>query len=68
MAFIDSGKGADKESQYQKMKKRMENLEQSKITIRIPTHIAKKFKRKLCEDETNANQFLLGMILKYIEK
>lgn len=68
MAFIESGKAFDKEKHYKKMKTMMENMDRTKCTIRIPTHIFKKFKRKLLENSKTANDFLNDMILKYIEK
>ena len=68
MAFIESGQKIDKEKQYKKMKKTMENMERTKITVRIPTHIYKKFKVKLVNEGLTANQFLLDIILNYIEK
>lgn len=68
MAFIESGQGVDKEKHRKKMKRYMENMDRTKFTIRIPTHILKKLKKKLMEEDSNVNQLLNDMILKYIDK
>jgi|GEM_PF-5685862 hypothetical protein len=68
MALINAEEAkAEKERKYQKLKKMSENMDRTKFTIRIPTHILKKFKKKLLEENTNANEFLNAMILKFID-
>jgi predicted DNA binding CopG/RHH family protein len=67
MAFIESGKGFNKEDHQKKMKRYMGNKDRTKFTIRIPNGSLKKLKKKLLEDDLNVNQFLNDMILKYIE-
>lgn len=67
MAFIESGQKFDKEKHRIKMKRMMENMDVTRCTIRIPTHIHTKLKLKLAKNRTNMNQVILDMILKYIE-
>lgn len=67
MAFIESGRSIDKEKHRQKMKKLMENMDITRCTVRIPTHIHNKFKLKLLKNRINMKLALLGMILNYIE-
>lgn len=68
MAFIDSGQTFDKKKHRDKMKKTMENMEITKVTARVPTHIFRKFRKKLLENRTSANAFINLMILNLIRK
>lgn len=67
MAFIESGRTFDKEKHHQKMKKLMENMDITRCTVRIPTHIHHKLKIKLAKKRLNMKEALLSMILNYIE-
>jgi hypothetical protein len=68
MAFIESGKSFDKESNHKKMKKRMENMDSIQYPLRIPANIYKKLKVKIANEETNLRAVLLELINKYLEK
>lgn len=67
MAFIESGKGVDKDKQHKRMKKLLENMDVKRCTIRIPTPTYHKFRVKICKNRTNMKDVLHAMILKYIE-
>jgi len=48
MAFINAEQSKiDKEKKYQKLKKQMMNMEVTKCTVRIPTHLYKELKRMI---------------------
>lgn len=68
MAFIESGKTFDKEENYKKMKNKMENLEFSTYLVRIPTHLYKKIKLKLVQEDKKLQPVLLKMLEEYINK
>lgn len=58
---------AEKEREYQKRKKQMENKDVMTYTLRIPTHINLKFKSKLLKERKNMREVLLKAINDYIE-
>lgn len=67
MAFIESGKGFDKEKHYQKMKKMMENMDTVQYPLRIPRNLHKEVKIKIAQEGKNLRELLIDMLLKYIE-
>jgi hypothetical protein len=68
MALILSPNKEDKDKQYKKLKKQMENMDIVRYTIRIPTHIHTKFKTRLSAQRKTMKDFIMEMILKYLDK
>jgi hypothetical protein len=69
MAFINAEQSKiDKEKKYQKLKKQMMNMEVTKCTVRIPTHLYKELKRKLLHNDKTVNGFIMNKVLKYLGK
>ncbi len=68
MAFIESGMTFDKEENYGKMKKRMENMDTTQYPLRIPCGLYKKVKIKLAQDDTKLRTILIHMLEEYIKK
>jgi hypothetical protein len=67
MALIYTNK-PDKEQEYQKLKKRAESMDCMKFTMTIPTHIHKRFKKKLLNESKGMKEYLMEAILKYLER
>jgi hypothetical protein len=68
MAFIESGKAFDKEENYGKMKKRMDNMEIKQYPLRIPKALYKQIKVKLAKEEKTLRSVLIEMLEEYIKK
>jgi capsule polysaccharide modification protein KpsS len=68
MALIESGKEFHKENNHQKLKKRMENMEVTQYTLRIPVNLYKQVKIKLANDSKKLRGVLLEMLEEYIKK
>lgn len=58
---------AQKEAHYKKLKKQGENMDTSCYSLRIPRHIALKFRKKLLDNGKNMKEVLMEYIIKYIE-
>ena len=67
MALIATPNKGNKEKEYKKLKKQMENMDVVRYTVRIPTHIHTKFKTKLSAERRTMKDFLMEMILKYLD-
>jgi predicted HicB family RNase H-like nuclease len=67
MATIDSGKTFDKEENYGKMKKRLENMDYKQYPVRIPTGLHKKLKVKLAKEGKSLSSLLLEAIDEYMK-
>jgi hypothetical protein len=68
MAFIESGKTFDKDENYEKMKKRMDNMDTCQYPLRIPAPLYKKVKMKLVRENTKLRTVLIDMLEEYIKK
>lgn len=68
MAFIESGKTFDKDENYEKMKKRMDNLDVTQYCLRIPTSLHKKVKIKLAKDEKKLRDILIEALESYVKE
>lgn len=68
MAFIESGKSFDKDANYNKMKKRMENMDTIQYPLRIPTAMHKKIKMKAVQNGVAIRWILIEALEKYLEK
>ena len=68
MAFIESGKTYDKDENYEKMKKRMDNLEVNQYPLRIPSHLYKQVKIKLAKEDRKLRSVLIEMLEEYVKK
>lgn len=68
MAFIESGKGYDKEENYEKMKKRMNNMDVVQYPLRIPKPLHKELMVKLAKEGKKLRSVLLEMIDEYLKK
>jgi len=68
MAFIESGKSFNKDDNYEKMKKRMENMDNVQYTLKIPASFYKKIKVKIAQDGVTLKSILIEMLEKYIDK
>lgn len=68
MAFIESGKTPNKDENYIKMKKRMENMDSSNYVLRMPSDIHKKLKIKTAQEGITIKSILLDALDKYLEK
>jgi predicted DNA binding CopG/RHH family protein len=68
MALIESGKSFDKEENYTKMKKRMENMDSVQYPLRVPAHLYKKVKIRLAKDELKLRTILIKFLEDYIKE
>lgn len=68
MAFIESGKSFDKESNYKKMQKRMKNMDTVQYPLRIEKSLYKKLKIKAAKEETSIRAIIMNLIEKYADK
>lgn len=68
MAFIDSGKGFNKEENHQNMEKKMKNLDVAQYPLRIPSDLYKQVKIKLAHEESTLREVLIAMLEEYIKK
>ena len=68
MAVINSGKNFDKDQNYDKMKKRMENMTNVQYPLRIPAHTYKKVKIKLAKDGIKLRTILMQFLEEYIKE
>ncbi len=68
MALIESGKSFDKEENYTKMKKRMENMSTIQYPLRVPAHLYKKVKIRLAKDELKLRTILLKFLEEYVKE
>jgi len=68
MAFIESGKSFNKDDNYKKMKKRMENMDVTQYTLKMPTTLYRKVKVKTAQDGVTIKSILMDMLEKYINK
>lgn len=68
MARIESGVEFNKDENHQKLKKRMENMEVTQYTLRIPVGLYKQVKIKMANEGTKLRGLLLEMLEEYIRK
>lgn len=68
MAFIESGKTPNKDENYEKMKKRMNNMDSSNYVLNMPSDIHKKLKIKTAQEGITIKSILLDALNKYLEK
>lgn len=68
MARIESGKEFDKDENYGKMKKLLENKDTVQYSLRIPTALYKKVKIKLAQEDTKFVTVLLEMLREYVKE
>ncbi len=68
MARIESGKDFPKEEHHEKLKARMENMDITQYTLRIPVGLYKQVKIKMANDGTKLRGVLLEMLESYIKK
>jgi len=68
MAFIDSGKHFDKEENYEKMKKRMENIDIVQYSLRIPSCLHQQIRMKLAKENKKLRGILIEMLEDYVKK
>lgn len=68
MARIESGKEFHKEENHEKLKKRMENLDVTQYTLRIPVNLYKQVKIKMANEGKKLRGILLEMLEEYVKK
>ena len=68
MAFIDSGKNYDKDENYEKMKKKLDNLDTVQYPLRIPSALYKKIRIKLVQEDKKLRSVLIDMLEEYIKE
>lgn len=66
MARIESGAEFDKEENHGKLTKRMDDTKP--YLLNIPSHLYKKVKRKMIDDERNLRDILIECLNKYIKE
>lgn len=68
MAFIDSGKSVDKQSQHTKMKNRLNNMDIVQYTLNIPKNVHKKLKIKIAQEGITLRSILIKFLQEYLDK
>jgi len=68
MARIESGKEFNKDENHEKLKKRMDNMDVTQYTLRIPVNLYKQVKIKMANDGKKLRGILLEMLEEYIKK
>lgn len=68
MARIESGIEFDKDENHEKLKKRMENMEVTQYTLRIPVNLYTQVKIKMARERKKLRGLLLEMLEEYIKK
>jgi len=67
MAFINSGKGFDKELNHEKMKERMDNMDASSYRLLVPKEIYKKVKIKAAQEGITIRSILINALHEYLK-
>lgn len=68
MALINSGKSFDKDDNYNKMKQRMENMDNVQYPLRVPAHLYKKVRIKLAKQDVKLRTILLKFLEEYVKE
>lgn len=68
MARIESGVEFDKNENHQKLKERMENMDVTQYTLRIPVNLYKQVKIKMANEGKKLRGVLLEMLEEYVKK